>query len=89
MTLKLRPSLQKLILEIYERGYTNSQIQKVYGAKLSFYINIWILRDNGIVEINERDRNNINNWILTEKGQKIAKYLIRIKKLLESGKNEK
>jgi len=85
MTFKLRPSLQKLILEIYERGYTNSKIQKVYGAKLSFYINIWILRDKGLVKINEKDKNNRNNWVLTEKGEKIAKYLIRIRKILESG----
>jgi len=86
MTLTLRPSLQKLILEIYENGYTNSEIQKVYSAKLSFYINIWLLRDNNIVKIDERDKYNRNKWILTERGEKIAKTLIRLKKLLESDK---
>lgn len=86
MTLTLRPSLQKLILEIYENGYTNSEIQKVYGAKLSFYINIWLLRDEGIVKIDDRDKYNRNKWVLTERGEKIAKTLIRLKKLLESDK---
>jgi len=88
MTLVLRPSLQKLVLEIYNNGYTNSEIQKVYGAKLSFYINIWLLRDNNIVVVDDTDNHNKKKWVLTEKGEKIAKLLIRLNKLLESDKNE-
>jgi len=88
MTFKLRPSLQDLILEMYYNGFTNSNIQKVYGSKLSFYINIWSLRDRGIVEISERDKDNRNTWVLTEKGEKLAKLIIKIRKLL-GGDDEK
>ena len=66
-----------ILKEMKEKGFI-TRTPKIYKAALGFYINIWFLRDEGLVHSLGSDREYRKKWCLTEKGRKIISLVEEI-----------
>jgi predicted transcriptional regulator len=64
----------KFLIEIFERGYHTRKTQKIWNSLFAYYLNVWLLRDNGLIKEDGLEGNN-KRWVLTEKGKKIVKFI--------------
>jgi hypothetical protein len=66
----------RLMLEMFKNGKTNKRDQKVYSSPPAFYLGIWSLRDKQMAFEDGVDKlTNVKDWVLTEKGRRVAKIL--------------
>lgn len=68
------------IVEIYKKGTLTKKTQPLHA--LQYYVMCWHLRDNGVIKEDGLTKNGEKIWILTEKGNELAKLLKEIKRVL-------
>ncbi|MFQ6118299.1 MAG: hypothetical protein ACE5KE_00265 [Methanosarcinales archaeon] len=71
----------ELLKLLKKKKFITINNQKVYGSRLGFYLNIWFLRDNGIVDVNGINIRKQKIWGLTEKGYRLVDLLKQIEEL--------
>jgi predicted transcriptional regulator len=62
--------------------YDSKKVTKSDCPFFGFYIHIWSLRDMGIVKENGLNSNNQKIWLLTDKGNQIAKRFKEIEEMM-------
>ena len=83
--LKLTNNNVLMLKEMKKKGFV-TRSNKIYKAALGFYINVWFLRDEGLVKENGSDSRNRKRWCLTDKGRKIIDLVERIDSIWEERK---
>ncbi len=80
--LDLPDSEKKLLVEMYRKGIISAKTQSIY-SKFSFYIAVSELRSLNLIEPNGVFKGGEEKeWKLTENGEKLAKLIIKMDKIL-------
>jgi predicted transcriptional regulator len=75
-----------VMLDINERGFVTRSSQKIDSIR--YYMIIWQLRDNGLIEVDGVDNRNQKIWVLTAKGKKITDKLKEIREIMGESNGE-
>lgn len=74
---RIDKDLVDFILQAYLKGFISRKTQNVYSG-MTYYTKTWELKKLGIIE--ELDYYGDKRWVLTEKGKKLAKILLELRK---------
>jgi len=72
------------ILHIYSNGFVTKKTQHLHPFQ--YYTMIWYLRDKSLIAENGI-KNNQKEWVMTEKGKKVAVLLKEIKEAMHEGQD--
>jgi len=78
--------LKRTIIEFINFMYENKGITKSENPFFGYYISIWYLRDLGLIRENGVNEKNQKIWVLTQKGNDVAKKLKEIEEMVFHGK---
>lgn len=65
----------KFLIELYNLGYHTRKTQKIWNSLVAYYLNTWLLRDNGLIREDGFEKNN-KKWTLTEKGKRLVEFIL-------------
>lgn len=71
MALFNTPKVRRFVRHIKNQGSVTKKTQKFYNG-MGYYMMIWHLRDQGIVEEDGTNNSNEKLWVLTNKGKKVC-----------------
>jgi len=74
----------KFLIELLEKKRLTKKEQTAYVSPLAYYLGTWALRDAGLIRTDGLDQRRRNIWVLTEKGEKIAKLLKQLRDEMEA-----